>query len=101
MGKKEAKEGLLQLFRFGVADSPGLHMVAASAGEVTPPSSLASLSPPPFSHVSLVPSPFFRRIWYHPPLFSFLLLPSQVAACLIRVPTEIVKQRRQVERGLL
>lgn len=41
--------------RLGVADSPGLHMVAASAGEV--------------------------------------------AACLIRVPTEIVKQRRQAGAG--
>ena len=95
-GEEGRRGGLFQLFRLGVADSPGLHMVAASAGEVVvTPSYLASFSPS-----LLYPL-------YHPPpplvfdICPFLLLPSQVAACLIRVPTEIVKQRRQVEWGIL
>ena len=68
MNREEGRKGgVFQVFRLGVADSPGLHMVAASAGEVVvTPSYLASLSPPPFSLLSLSPPPFYPL--YHPPL---------------------------------
>ena len=86
------------LIRYGVADSAGLHMFAASAGEVF----LNHLQPFGevliFSTFSLNLDFIVKMYWgdMEPPQSMKIL---QVAACLVRVPTEIVKQRRQAGAG--
>ena len=88
----------LLLIRYGVADSAGLHMFAASAGEVF----LNHLQPFGevliFSTFSLNLDFIVKMYWgdMEPPQSMKIL---QVAACLVRVPTEIVKQRRQAGAG--
>ena len=90
--------GLPLLIRYGVADSAGLHMFAASAGEVF----LNHLQPFGevliFSTFSLNLDFIVKMYWgdMEPPQSMKIL---QVAACLVRVPTEIVKQRRQAGAG--
>ena len=107
--KRIAVRTKVVILRYGVADSAGLHMFAASAGEVQclllfniciKRRGTNSYSQH-HRHFNLLDTQVSSRVvnFHRVSSEEFANCSFQVSACLIRVPTEIVKQRRQAGAG--